>query len=257
MVLPNKFIGNRPVSLNSKTFDNNKKYYLTLKYDGYRFLISLGKENYTVSSKGEHKKIVLPKTSESLKGTLLDGEYIKGKYYIFDILFYNYKDVRNLKFSERKKLFEKSVKILKSKKVESKEFFCCYSKNLFTQVKEKYKNSKIEVDGIMFVPDESYYSPPALKWKSPEKITIDFKISKKEGKILLIKSDDKPYITKFKVKEMPKKEYDRLKDSKVYEFYLLNNEWVIGKLRPDKVKSNHITTINSNLFTISENDQFF
>lgn len=241
---------NKPITFSDKTFDESKKYWLSLKLDGERFLLytSTGKRNFLVSSKGQ--KVSVPETLNSnldLKlGLVLDGELYKGVYYAFDILFYDSTDVRGLILEDRVKLLKSVIKTCKGKGLVYKQYYkkdIC--KDFFALVK-KYKFTG-KYDGIIFTPNSDYYST-VLKWKPDA--TIDFKIKKKDGLFLLLDYDNKRFRNKYTngVLKVSKKEYEKYPDNSVLElsFDPKTFKFSILRQRKDKSKSNYKTVIASN-----------
>jgi mRNA capping enzyme, catalytic domain len=249
-----KFPGAQPVTFNEKTFKKSLDYYLTYKLDGLRNLLKIDEESCLINSKNEKTRIILPKKGAGLLvGTILDCELYKGKVYAFDILFYKGKDVTELIFSKRLQLLEDSVKILNSKKVITKNYISNgNSFKIFHDFENNRKKFPLETDGLIFTPNTGYYKEKSLKWKPSNEITIDFKVLKKDDRIILMTQTDVPFkYSKIKnyIKMTPK-ELSIIKDKSVYEFLLKDSCWKINRYRPDKLKSNHISVILSNLQTI-------
>lgn len=89
---------NKPKALRIRELFHPSLYAITIKYDGIRRFIYVGDCGiYMMEPRYTIKK--LRGNTPSLSGTLLDGEYMEGKdnsFYVFDILFYNGLDVRQL-----------------------------------------------------------------------------------------------------------------------------------------------------------------
>jgi ATP-dependent DNA ligase len=254
-----KFIGNKPITFSSKTYQDNITYYLTYKLDGSRKLLFISKNSCNfIDSKSINTKYICddPKFDE-LHGTLLDGELFKGILYVFDILYYKGKSVVMLSLSERIKLMEK-LKDLPGIKI--KQYIPTNKNNIYnvfkflkTKYKAQLKNG--EVDGIIFTPSSDYYSK-VLKWKPLSLLSIDFKINKKNGMFYLLKQNGKLFIPRdqeYKDKgisklSVSKKIYDKYKSGDVIEaiFDYKKNKFKVLRGRPDKDKSNYDTVINSN-----------
>lgn len=242
-----RFIGNKPVTFSNKTYNPSEVYWITDKLDGERKFLFFTKGNsYFVSSKSEFDKSAI--NSSSLDGTILDGELYKDKFYVFDILFYKFKDVRKFKFDYRYKLYQNVVKEIESKQVITSEYQKLTCDDFKVHLR-KLRNSK-KYDGIIFNSNGDYYSL-TLKWKPIRLLSIDFKIKKvKDNTFLLLTQDNKSYTNKDfkdigKIK-VTKEEYDKYRDNSVVEFVFKKGKFVPIRSRPDKIISNHNKVIASN-----------
>lgn len=268
---PNKrFDGAQPITLNNKTFFKDINYHLSYKFDGKRRLVYImGADDiyYKVSKTPVVKhKLTLPgKNVKELYHTVLDCEYVEGKYYVFDILRHKGKDLtRNTPFSIRYSIFRNVVREISSKKVFSKVFYLAEPKknNLYDtfQVLEAQRSRfPMKTDGIIFVPEASYYHPKykTLKWKPSEELTIDFKVKKtKENGYVLLDYYDKPIE---KINRLPENGKIRLSvpedfkitNESVYEFvYEKTKGFIPIRKREDKQRSNHPSVVDSNMKTI-------
>src|SRR4029078_6301196 len=259
LVKKKTFIGNQPVALSSKTFHKNEKYFITHKLDGLRELLFLNcDKSCSVSTvKMIFKKFTATKAMcKFAELTLLDTEYYKRKWYVFDILFYKGTDVRSEPLSMRLKILDKLIKQIKSARLLLKPYISPYTnpslyKN-FTELVEKYSKQMRDgpVDGIIFAPDKPYYDT-VLKWKPPHLLSIDFKIEKQGDGIIHLLTQKRDVFTSkyFKnigVVKVSPGEYRKFKDGDVVEFIFENRRFVPLRIRHDKEKSNHISVILSN-----------
>ncbi len=241
------FIGNQAKTLNEENFDSSKTYWITPKLDGLRILLYIDTTGNIslINTKGEIFKSNL--SLKNLKNTILDTEYFKEKFYVFDILKYLGKDTRNLKFSDRLSLL-KQIKFENKKIKFKRHYLSSYEKflQLCKNLQDKYQ------DGLIFTPDTNYYDYP-LKWKKPSMITIDFKIKKLNGsKFALLTQKDKIYKSKYIVgiTKVSKKDYLKYNENDIVEFKFIKGGFIPIKSRPDKVRSNATFVINDNLKTI-------
>lgn len=239
-----KFIGNQPITLSESSYNKNTKYFITVKLDGRRFLLKLGKSSCLISSKVE--KIPL---EVSLKEQyILDGEMYNNVYHAFDILLYKGKDTKNLDLGER-------LLLLKTFLDEHKiDFIVCkkyYTEDVCKDFKYLIKTTKFgdKYDGIIFTPNEHYYAK-VLKWKPPELLSIDFKIRKKDNKFYVLNQDNTIFKNRYTngVINVIKEIYDKYSDGCVLEVIFDKNKkkFKILRDRPDKNKSNYKTVIKSN-----------
>lgn len=243
-----KWIGNNPITLAPGKLVNDKEYYITDKLDGIRRLL-LFKDSkiYNVSSKLEFRQFKLTKGALLLDGTLLDTEYYKMKYYAFDVLFYNGKDVRDANLLERQEILKKILKKVNSKKLLAKEYRRLECPEVLADIKSRSKLFKEgELDGLIVVPN-SKYSDIVFKWKPSNLLSNDFKVKKTSDSLLLLVQNGqifnfKGYPDIGKVSYMGKD----VKDEDVVEFVFENGKFKVLRVRPDKVKSNHISVILDN-----------
>ena len=175
-----------------------KNYAVTDKADGVRkmmFIGSTGDLFFLTSRLGvENINSVCP----SLKGTLLDGEFIDGLLYaIFDVYFFKGQDCRMQKLRTRLDYAKEAVDILEpvcKYRVAAKVFY--EEDNIFDAC-SKCLASKLPyvTDGLIFTPldkgvgvSANGISPPNraytwdlnLKWKPPIQTTIDFLVKTTE-----------------------------------------------------------------------------
>jgi len=261
-----KFIGNNPITLTERNFIKDEQYYITKKLDGKRYLLYFSEDGVSrVSSKNETEKVSLPKSSKNIPGTVLDTEYYKGKYYVFDILFFKDTDKRYTSLKERIKLYNHITdKVVKSKKLVSKKYY--KTKDMCVDfpymIRKYHKDIKLgELDGLILTPLSSYYSP-VYKWKPVELLSIDFKIKriKKNNKLLyhlltpngsLFAPKNKKYsdVGILDLSEEPEV-YKKYKDNSVVEFVFKDDTFVPIRARPDKKNSNGMNVILDNFTEI-------
>jgi mRNA (guanine-N7-)-methyltransferase len=165
-----KFIGINVLPFKLTNIIHNDEYSVALKLDGQRHLFLTTDDGvFLITQRMEFKRfqtdLILPKGT-----SLFDGELYKGKFYIFDTLFYNNVDVRGGTLKDRIEY----CKALKAANVAYKPHYII--KDLYKKASELLKTKKYDIDGLIFTPINSVYSKkfPPLKWKKD--ITIDFKI---------------------------------------------------------------------------------
>jgi hypothetical protein len=258
-----KFIGVQPITFNNVNYSKTEKYFLTYKLDGLRSLLiidSHGNSNL-VNNKLETYPFKIP-IRDTLIDTILDGELLNNKFYVFDILRYSGKDVRKSSMFSRIELLHQLSKILKSRKVTIKKYLSPYDKSICENFEKLRKSidpddyvmidkTRLPVDGIIFVSDSEYSKNP-LKWKDTKLLTIDFKIKKissneiqlltQSGQIFKPKQRDLKNIGTVKV---PSCLYSELNDGEVVEFAFdkKRKTFKVLRKRPDKITSNHIKVI--------------
>lgn len=136
----------------------------------------------------------------SLYNSLIDTEYIENikTYFVFDVIIFNNKDVRNQPFEERHELLLKFKDIKWSSTDESNIITKQYiiptqeDESFFKACREVYfRKHPYYLDGLVFTPLKGDYLSKSLKWKPLKDLTIDFivKIRKQyqdKGKTYLI-----------------------------------------------------------------------
>lgn len=253
----NFFVGNKPVSFDLKNFNKCLVYYLTLKLDGKRMFLFIDKGGncYYISQRMKFINLDVKVSGEDYGNTLIDGELFKDYFYIFDILFYRGKETREEQLTTRIDLMKMIyLELKKTLKIRYKEYY--KSGTLledFLTLKKTYDSNKFTYDGILFVSNQGYYKSP-LKWKTPEKITVDFKIVKKPTNLFYIyTSDDRLFRPKkypFISGIIPVNEKDYLKyKNGVVEFSFDPRRKIFKPLRQryDKPKANNYYVIMKNL----------
>lgn len=156
-------------------------FYITDKADGIRS-IGMYEDNkgFIISNKlisYENVKI------NNYKLTIVDGELIDDKLYIFDIIAYDGENISNMVFDERIKKLKDAITILSSSgmKCEVKKYIQLTKENIKNSIEEIYyqKNRPYNIDGLIFVkPNNSYLKTETFKWKKIEDNTIDFLVKK-------------------------------------------------------------------------------
>ena len=180
----------------------------TIKLNGRRmFVMIVNTGVYCISHPYEVKKIALSNGNQEYANTLIDCENIKidGKNYIygFDILFFKGTDIRNYNFNQRKEdllsIYIQNI-ICEDIEFKHKEYFDegkSFYENVISAT-DKLKNDDMYTsnpdveDGLIFQSFGPYINKNTYKWKPPEKLTIDFKVSHREKETYNLKtSEDK------------------------------------------------------------------
>lgn len=195
-----KFIGPLPYTISKSQFENGLlscNYAVTDKADGLRKLMYIDNTGQTIllgrASGKELLSTAIYVGTSSLRNTLYDGELVESTpnvydYYIFDCLFADNKDVRELNLKDRLKEVvlrtssprSSSVKTTPNKlsvKLHKKVF---YFENVYTHADKIWQhraNKPYTLDGLVFTPIYTqYYNENIFKWKPVD--TIDFFIRK-------------------------------------------------------------------------------
>lgn len=258
-----RFIGCQPETLRESRIDKIEDYALTMKLDGRRHLLLINEKGcYLIDNKlnikciGKHK---------GLKAMLLDGELFKGRYYAFDILFYENIDIRNKSFIYRYKQLNDLDKIY-ADILEVKEYTL---ENVYNKIEENLNEfgamKEHTLDGFIFVSKSKGYNQVPLKWKPEQMNTIDFKINKcaykdqycEEWDLLCYDGEDTNVPFTYNGRDLSKIYIDKniacnYTDGTVVEFYYDKSYEVFVplKTRYDKVKGNYIKVAQDNFDTI-------
>lgn len=202
-----KFIGIQPETASISKIANGEcsnasncvtnEYSITLKLNGTRQLIYLlGGRIYSINSKVEITFLGLSFNDTTLDNTILDSEYFKTKFYIFDVIVNAGVDLRKDPSASLTKRLELLTEIIdrvnKSAKIKSgnvtsslhrtdfftkKEYF--FTSNLYSTAVTALKNAgESDIDGIIFNAVNGPSSAVPMKWKPVDQLTIDFKIKK-------------------------------------------------------------------------------
>ena len=253
-----------PKPVNIKETDSqilkDNVYYVTNKLDGQRFLLYFLNGNmYSIQNR--NVKFIC---KTELNHCLVDTEFFQNKYYLFDCYMYNSSDdILNKNLPERLKcceLIKKSNPLFEIKS---------FSNQLLTETKNLLDTlNKDENDGLIYTPENFSKKLPVLKWKFPEKMSIDFRVIKDKQNpslytlCIFTKTDkygETPFeiITKIKDELTPFKRKNQIPfkinkknatfisdkpliDYGIYEFMFEKGNFVCHRQREDKTKPNFI-----------------
>jgi hypothetical protein len=243
--LEKKYFFNNPITL-QKNLIKNEEVYITSKLDGRRYLIYIHPNGCFLINTVLEKEPADIKYSEPFKA-VLDVEFYKNKYYIFDILSYQNRDVRYLSFLERLNRINKVKNLLPSNKFIVKDF----KKINVTAICDYVKSLKFKLgysDGVIINSNEDYYHK-IYKYKPPEMLSIDFRIKKERPNVCNLyvdKPKGEPVL--FTSTTFTPYQYKKYKNNTIVEFGydFKNKKFIPFRERPDKLKSNGMTTVKSN-----------
>ncbi len=268
---------NRPVDLTLKTLPKIQNgYSVSEKADGERCFLYYDSMNniYSIFQPFDIKQI-FQHDIDINKFTLVDAEFVDNKYYIFDLLIDNGKNMtdKNLfvryKTLENKNLTNENILLKNIWNLNGKEDIYKLSKEVYT------KEHPYEIDGLIYTPlYQGYYSKNIYKWKPIEKQTIDFLVRKKSpGKYYLFVSCKKSDLNSIKVDDKYSKLFPfidinstndyfpyyfepspvieskkPLKDNTIIEF-LYDKTWKPYRERLDKTKG-YLENFNSDIYSV-------
>ena len=191
-----RFAGPLPQTLTLDAFKKRvlikQAYSVTEKADGERFLLFIDQVGgFNLVSRGMNvTRMDDVESKPDFAGTVMDGELYKGKFYTFDILMVQGKDVRTQKLTDRLTVLFNVLTTLKIRSLKMKNFLVDTGKEIIeypsgtsTGLKNIYeaagkvwsrrKNFPYPLDGLIFTPvNEEYFSKNIFKWKDEN--TIDF-----------------------------------------------------------------------------------
>lgn len=256
-----KFIGSQPETLSVDKFNNKDNYALTLKLNGMRMLlINYNNKVYSFSSKMDIKYTGIQTKSKTF---LLDCEFFKNKYYVFDIIHCKNSDVSNHTFIDRNLFIKETIK--DNPELQYKEYIV--TENLYETFINTYKKyfsvNNEYLDGIILLSiNKSYRDSIPLKWKPEIQNTIDFRIKKIDNckwelycgdfnnKEILFHNYPITTVTPEQDKFYPDNSIAEFRFSKMEE------KFIVVKPRNDKSKPNFITIAKDNFKTVINPFQF-
>jgi SAM-dependent methyltransferase len=245
LVKSNKFIGNQPKTLEYENMHFLSNDYLVCdKADGERVFLIYTKYNGNFLLNTKIQVISRYMSSNNYGISLIDGEYINGKFLAFDCLFFNSNDCRNENLIKR-------LEYLQQLKLDVKKF------TEIQKCKEiMNKSYDYNLDGLIFTPKYENYSGNIMKWKPQH--TIDVYVD--ENNILMAYSskDRKniPLTTFFKPTNVVKTLNTLpLEKNSITEllYDIQDNIWKPIAIRHDKTRPNAILTVISIIKAITEN----
>ena len=151
----------------------SNKYTVTEKADGIRAFLKI-KNNVATLINPKTKQIIKSLGKINFGDTLIDGEYVNNKFYAFDIMFCNNKDIRKLDLLQRLDILKTNISNIKvGLYINIKTF---YKTDIFNKANEiLHKRFPYNIDGLIFTPIDCYNSDlPTFKWK--KRLTIDVRV---------------------------------------------------------------------------------
>lgn len=163
-------------------------YSISPKADGERMLLYISANDckgYLINSRNEVLQTKLKMKSNSICGSLIDGEFLNDKseplYLAFDMIFFEGNDVSRHNLKTRLDNLSKTIPKIKNFNIELKKHdFISDKKDLHTVASHVLDaKRKYPTDGLIFTPaEQGYKNNQVFKWKPEEQTTIDFLIRK-------------------------------------------------------------------------------
>ena len=220
-------------------------YTVTNKLDGERFMAIFSQYGLYYINRRKMEKI----NNNFYNDTVLDTEYFKGTFYIFDCMIYQGEDVKRLPLYER---LEKARMFLEDKKDSNFILKTFYTPDqLIKSTAFLLENlNREDNDGLIFTPNSYYMDKryPIYKWKFPQKMALDFMVRRASDDLydLYVKKDEQliPFTGNKKYplsRAFYEDKSNQLVNDKIYEFKYENEKFVLLRERPDKTDPNYYT----------------
>ena len=204
---------------------------------------------------------------DQFSGTLIDGEIMeagKRAFYCFDLLFDSGEDIRDEDFRQRKERLDRIFGYLKGLPMDTQMHLKKYysSGSLYQRIEaaldEADEMREEDQDGLIFqpyAPRLGYWNNLTLKWKPPEKLTIDFLVEAPDPtrpeKVRLLVGDRRRNIPFQGNRRHPLPEYHTLPETEVdeeplsgriVEFRWDRQTFVPLRVREDRDRPNNLRT---------------
>lgn len=227
---------------------NSNPYAVTDKADGVRAFLKI-ENNKSILINPKTKQIIGEYGEVNLGNTLIDGEYVNNRFYAFDIMFFDNKDVRHMNLIERLNILIKNIdKIKIHLYLKIKKF---YTKNIFEKSKEILdKEYPYNVDGLIYTPIYQCYSDnelPIFKWKKRHTIDVRVSYNKKEDYTYFIYGKRYGKINEWSSQYFERK-YIRTSDSRLKKMHRTFHYQEYRDLRKKRIHFGKYKHFNSNTF---------
>lgn len=240
-----KFVGVQPETICLSKIKQNVKYAVTKKLDGLRcLLINYEGQIYSVSTSLKIKK--LPFCTKEKEKFILDCEYFKGSFAVFDIL-------NNLKLKERLEHCNRIISTFKpivktNCKISVKNY---YFGDIYNNFQKLLKDLNNEIyDGLILVKcDTDYRNSSPLKWKPLNRITIDFQLKRNEDSVSFLVVGEENTLVEFYKNPL---EFNPYPENCIIECTWDGSGFIPLKQRHDKSKPNFIKVAQDNWNSIQK-----
>lgn len=241
----------KPVNIKLDSYQTLKinRYTVTNKLDGERFLLFFFNECVYVRQ-GE-KVAYITNCPKEFNNTLIDAEFFKGQFYVFDCYIFKDRSLQRELLDQRLQFAEEVVQTHPDLFL-MKKFY----KNLYKDTEDLLKNlPKEDNDGLIYTPQQIVQDQPVYKWKFPEKMSIDFRVLKmgQDGTkykyyLCVYTPKDQKGETHFET-EYGSANYIsdvELQDRAIYEFMYdkTTQTFILHRPRPDKDRPNFVNVAN-------------
>ena len=162
----------KPVNIKLDSYQTlrSNRYTVTNKLDGERFLLFFMDE--CVYSRQGDKVAYITYCDKKWDNTLIDAEFFKGQFYLFDCYMFQNRSLQHELLDRRLQCAEEVAKTNPTLFV-MKKFY----KNLYKDTETLLETlSKEDNDGLIYTPQQISPNQPVYKWKFPEKMSIDFRV---------------------------------------------------------------------------------
>ena len=195
---------------------NSNSYAVTDKADGIRAFLKIhNKKVLLINPKTKH--IMGDYGKVNLGNTLIDGEFVNNKFYAFDIMFFDNKDVRMLNLLERLTILKENINKIKIHLYLKVKTF--YTENIF-QKSQEILNTRFSynIDGLIYTPIYQNYSNnelPIFKWKKRHTIDVRVSYNRKDNYTYFIYGKRYGRINEWCTQYFEKRQYIRTTDSRL------------------------------------------
>lgn len=208
---------------------------MSYKINGRRYFVILYDNNIYDISTLNRERVIREDIKLDINFTVLDTEYLDGKYHIFDVIIYNNKDINNIELKQRIKYIPKIClklnNIVKERLFLVKQHFFFYDYNGFIRAHDiiKCNQEKLDIDGLILTCFGNYFSR-IFRWKPI--MTVDFKYN--DEKIFLL-NKGKDIEKNIRVENLP----DKIKNGDVLECSIISKDKIrFERIRKDKTYPN-------------------
>jgi hypothetical protein len=274
--------GKKPRDLKIYDIPYLENYVIYPKFDGVAFfLMCVGDGVYYIN---RTDIIAVYDEIPELNGTVIMGELVKnpqsyrniqeiiesGKstFFALDMPWYKGQDLRNHTFLERLAYLEDVITFLDDEEMKLVPNF--FGKRGISTAYNFINQTKFKQDGLVFIPNDLPYTNNFnYKWKPPDKLTIDFRVSQnrdgsftlysygKNNKSVVFRGTRKyPFPGTTRVSERDIRNVTKggkvLPTNKIIEFSFSKRRFIPVRIRKDKIKPNFIG-VAQNIWEIIQN----
>ena len=161
---------NRPAGLDWKNINKIKDYAVTPKIDGEHRVVAITSDKVFIVDSRWNAVEMKTKSNKIVYQTIAEAELYQDVIYIFDVLFWDGKDIRSAPLEDR----INKMKTLASDLGCMAKSYVLTGDNVFSRSKTVLdSNPGYDIDGLIYTSKGSY-ADPIYKWKPISHCTVDF-----------------------------------------------------------------------------------